>query len=361
MKETTYYATCTPGLEAHCARWLTRLCSVRVLSQMSGALLFAAHHAPEQRKVPFLNLMFQVYASWQPAGEPMAFLMSSILGMKHVPQGLANAPFRVMTLKENKPVGVAPAMLRAVEQRISQWTGQPVARAQPEAEYWVLYRREGVGFWMLRLWGGAERREAGRLRSELAHALAFLALPPGDIPPAGEQGAVVLDAFAGSGALVEALWQRTGQPALGPVVAVERTAKLAGNIANTLRKQRGNAALVRGDALSTQSHTGQAGPGWWVITGDARHIPLPNASVSAVCTDPPWGEHEQVEASLYEDFLQEATRLLVPGGRMVLLGPPALQPVLERSGWVLTMALPVLVSGHKAKAYVMTTAGAGYM
>jgi len=283
----------------------------------------------------------------------MKFMMSSINGLKRGPLGLAKKPFRVMTLKENKPVGVEPALLRAVEKRIADWSGQTVARAQPEAEYWVLYRREGVGFWMLRLWGGAERREAGRLRAELAHGLAYLTLPPSNIPPAGQNGSVVLDPFAGSGALIEALWDRTGQPALGPVVAVESDIRLAGAIGSTMRKRNGDVNLARGDAAVTDAYAGQAGPGWCVITGDARHVPHPDASVSAICTDPPWGEHQQVEKGLIEAFLGEATRLVTPGGRMVLLGIPAMQPLLERSGWVMQQVLPVLVSGHKAKVFVL--------
>lgn len=55
---------------------------------------------------------------------------------------------------------------------------------------------------------------------------------------------------------------------------------------------------------------------------DATALPLPDESVHAVVTNLPWGRKVGERASLpqlYEGVIREAARVLVPGGRMVIL------------------------------------------
>jgi tRNA (guanine6-N2)-methyltransferase len=55
---------------------------------------------------------------------------------------------------------------------------------------------------------------------------------------------------------------------------------------------------------------------------DASRLPMAQASVSAICTNPPWGHQMGSPAAnrrLYPRLLSEAARVLAPGGRLVLL------------------------------------------
>ena len=61
-------------------------------------------------------------------------------------------------------------------------------------------------------------------------------------------------------------------------------------------------------------------PNCHVQKWDARKLPLQDKSVDAIVTDPPWGEHEAIDAPrFYDGFIGEAARVLRPGGSFVFL------------------------------------------
>lgn len=89
---------------------------------------------------------------------------------------------------------------------------------------------------------------------------------------------------------------------------------------------------------------------------DATGIPLDNGSVSAMVTNPPFGEqlgsHEE-NLQLYPRFLSDAHRLLEPGGRLVLLTSE--QSIMRREliqpRWTLTGRFGLRVMGRLATIY----------
>lgn len=89
---------------------------------------------------------------------------------------------------------------------------------------------------------------------------------------------------------------------------------------------------------------------------DATAIPLEDGSVSAIATNPPFGEqlgsHEE-NARLYPAFIAEAHRLLRPGGRLVLLTPEAdlAQRALAAPRWAITGRFGLRLLGRPASIY----------
>jgi 23S rRNA G2445 N2-methylase RlmL len=87
----------------------------------------------------------------------------------------------------------------------------------------------------------------------------------------------------------------------------------------------------------TRTNLKEAGVNTLVQQWDARKLPLEDASIDRIVSNLPWGRQVQVDAdleSLYHDALAEMRRVLVPGGRAVILtGTPQLvtSPGLEVS------------------------------
>jgi len=98
-----------------------------------------------------------------------------------------------------------------------------------------------------------------------------------------------------------------------------------------------------------------------LLDEDAMDLPsVPDGSVDAVVTDPPWGEHEELPVP-YEEFARTTglslARVLNPAkGRYVLLcarrGAPAFEAALTEAGLAVRQTHEILVNGHPATVFV---------
>jgi predicted RNA methylase len=239
----------------------------------------------------------------------------------HLPSGAAT--FRAMFMLGG---GLAHAGLKTMakaEEFIAASSGLRPGPAKPDVEFWFLYRREGVGFLLMRLTRHrdyAGQFEAGELRPDVAHLLCRLSNPkPGD---------VFLDPFAGYGGIAKA---RLAYPA-GEIVAGDVAPQPA---LQQALKGAANARAVRMDAL------------------DMRGVR--SGSVDAIVCDPPWGLYAKLPepAAFYGKFASEARRVLKKGGRLVML--TALKKEAEAAlglGFTVEGRLDVLVSGRKAAVFI---------
>jgi hypothetical protein len=234
--------------------------------------------------------------------------------------------FRVMFHVDGQLVASSPLARQALEDAISAATG---LRTQPRGncqEYWVIGRRDWPVMYL------AERLSApkthlpadkGSLSAELSALLVSLSRPdPGD---------VFLDPFAGSGSIVAA---RLATPAR-KVIFNDHDKSLYRAAAARLGHQPG-LAFLHDDGTSMTS--------------------IRSAEVSAIVTDPPWGEHDESIGD-YAQFTRsigaEFSRMLTPrGGRLVLLvsrrHADRLQESLVESGFACEPAIGILVNGHPA-------------
>ena len=149
---------------------------------------------------------------------------------------------------------------------------------------------------------------------------------------------VVLDPMAGAGTLL-----------------VERA--LAGPYAELLGGDRDASAVTR--ARGNVRTAGLQAP---VKEWDARELPLDDASVDVILTNPPFGKQVEMPAEpepFYRDLMGELIRVLKPGGRLVLVTGQfdAFQAAAKAAGLRTRRRLGVVLRGERATIFVCEKAG----
>lgn len=204
----------------------------------------------------------------------------------------------------------------ALEDALSTWSGLATSRSGGAVEFWLIRRRElPTSFLATRVPRSQRRLARGQLRPEICSALARL-------EPL-EAASLVLDPFAGSGAIGEACLA-------------------AGAKSVWLNDLSSDAKVVSGEGVR------------WTHD-DFRRLDVPPGSADAIVTDPPWGAFATVEegvAELYGDFGEAARKWLRPLGAVVLLtgaSGEAVEALVGRGGFTVERDFPVLVNGRKAR------------
>jgi 16S rRNA G966 N2-methylase RsmD len=234
--------------------------------------------------------------------------------------------FRVMFHIDGQLAGAAPQARHRLEDAISATTG---LRPQPRGncqEYWVIGRRDWSNAYLAERLPGTKGRqpaEKGSLSAELSALLVTLSRPdPRD---------VFLDPFAGSGS----------------IIAARLTSPAHKIIYNDLDKSLYRSAEARLGHHAGLTFTNEDGT---AITS------AKSAEVSAIVTDPPWGEYDESVGD-YAKFTQalaaEFSRLLNPRwGRLVLLvsrrQEDTMQESLAEQGFSCEPPIGILVNGHPA-------------
>jgi hypothetical protein len=230
--------------------------------------------------------------------------------------------FRTMASIDGQLTGLPERARERLESAIQARGGRLNPRGGSGVEYWIVGRRElNLVMFCRKLTSGRQKTgPRGSLGADLAMLLVRESLPRPDD--------VFLDPFAGSGALVAA---RLGWP-YGEIIGSD----------------------LRGVRLAV-------GPGdlgrLRLLADDALRLPsISDGQVSAIVTDPPWGEHETLDLG-YADFaaamLAGFDRVLDPrAGRLVLLLSRQTAGTVEaewkRARLRVRAAHDILVNGHPA-------------
>lgn len=219
------------------------------------------------------------------------------------------------------------AVARGLDARLGKRWKRVAENAQVEVWLTLLDTEALIG---LRLTDRAQRHRdksahlPASLRPSIAAAMAFLTTPKEDD--------LFLDPFCGAGTIL-----------------IERA--LAGRYRLILGSDISDSALSAASENIGERHKPLELHRW-----DATEIPLEDGSVSAIATNPPFGEqlgsHAENEV-LYPRFLAEARRLLPPGGRLVLLTSEhtIMKRELTAPRWTLTGRFGLRVQGRQATIY----------
>lgn len=247
-----------------------------------------------------------------------------------LPKESRKQAFRVMFSVDGQLVAVpAPSRQRLVAAIEARTRGALNARGGSGTEFWLIGRRDldTVLFCERLSTGPTGKAERGALATDLSTLLVLASEPRPDD--------VFLDPFGGSGTLVaaRALW-----PARSLTYSDVRARQHAPSF----------------------SLRGRAGPQVRVLDEDARALPsVPDDSVDAIVTDPPWGEYEELEQpypAFAEGVLAAFRRVLKDPARVVLLlsrrSADVFAELFPGASLTTQRRLDVLVNGHPATVLV---------
>ena len=339
---TLYYSTFVSGFQDLIPRVLARRLPGAVIRQvLDGAVLY---EAPADRQMitslRCFNNSFAVLrtqaGSWDGLSQFVRTLSSDAelprLVREHLSPGRHG--FRVVVSRENQLVPLPESLLQPLEKRLARGSGLYPNRGRPQVEFWLLFRREGLFLFLLRLTrqaAGEARLEPGELRPELANLLCELSDP--------DATDVFLDPFCGSGSIP------LERASLAPYRLIFAQDTDPGRVKALRQRVKG----LRKPAQRT----------FFAKQVDARSMEgFDDSFVDKVVTDPPWGLYEALEerpADLHREALAECVRVLRPNGLLVWLTArdDELEAVVKEAveGFVVEERYPILVSGRKASVY----------
>lgn len=338
----TYFSTFITGTQEVIEATLKKRKGRFKIKLLLDGLVVYESDFPEReiRNFRFFNntfLLLRFFESLEPSQKSLEKMITTVTHDNKVHKELINnlPPkrkfFKVVTSLENQLTSVNHDLLKKFESKILHDTDLRLSIKNPNLEFWFLLRREGNGFFGIRLtylYGTERQRAKGELRPEIAYIMCVLSEPnPKD---------VALDPFAGHGAIP---LERSISFPFKNIIAVERDKSLFDQL--KLKIKRKGVNVIHGDALNLNQ--------------------IKDNSLDKIITDPPWGIFKEVGISLvdfYSDMLKEFSRVLKNNGiAVVLIGRPeifeeSLQKLSQK--WEVLTKYPILVSGQKATIYKLS-------
>jgi len=263
--------------------------------------------------------MFAVIAAYR-AGDIINAAKKVAAGRFEFPR-VKGRTFRILFMDRGRLAPVPDRIVAAAEKNISRQTRLIAHRAAPDVEFWVYRTDDGAVFFMLR----TEKHppfekilKKGELRPDVADVMAREARIT--------EGSVVADPFGGWGAVAAAVvcGGRYGEMHTGDIDAA---------------------------CVGYQKKRFRGAANCYVKKWDALALPFTDGTVDAVVTDPPWGAFTGTDTeTMTERFLNEAARILKPGGRLVMLvsGTSGARGMAVRNGFAVGET-EVKVNGRDAR------------
>ena len=313
---------------------LGELVAMSLTADVNGQRLYAdesavliSTNAPRDAigRLPYLKNSFDVVGSVPRRGELGQAVEAVARQIPRWSLRRTGRPYRLMFSEDGQLAAVPGGSRSQLMSAVSRATGGRFTPRGGGDEYWTITRRDlGEVLFCERI-ARPPRREPpkGGLAPDLAELLVqAVQSRPDD---------VVLDPFAGSGALVAARTQHPYEKA----------------ICSDLGYADGSVQALPGLA---------ARAGVRMLAEDARALPsIPDQTVDVVITDPPWGDFDQSGSSpetLTAEALSSMRRVLRPGGQLAMLVSRRLTEQVEKqwrqNGFEARRSYDLLVNGHPA-------------
>lgn len=331
-----YFSTFITGFETVVGNLLGKyLDKVKIDLLLDGLVVFSTTSSIEKvKKIRFLNNSFLMFRFFDmEKNTPLEKMIRQVLSEKvRVPVRLPSnwRTFRIITSQENQLISVDKQLVVNLEENIRKNFGLKPNRSLPQVEFWFLSRREGYGFFGMRLTRHqdyAKSLQKGELRPELTNLLCQISEP--------NSNDNFLDPFAGSGAIPI---ERAQNFSSKQILTSDNNRVAVNRLKARVRFLKLNLSVENADAL--------------------RLDKIDEGSVDKIVTDPPWGYFGEKIIDLpkfYSNMLDSFYRVLRKGGIAVLLvgERDSFENLLSKyqTKYILDKKIYTLVSGKKTGVY----------
>lgn len=240
--------------------------------------------------------------------------------------------FRIVTSEENKLTSINKDLRNRVETKISKDYPLKPDRLNPDIEFWVISRSEGIVLIGLRITRNKSSEKyllKGELRPELSNLLCWLSEP--------SKEDVFLDPFCGYGSIPI---ERSALLGYKEIIAAD----IDGEKLDILNKKSG--ALKTGSKFSLKK------------VDFFTNAVLKENSIDKIVTDPPWGDFVELHdepLNYYRKFIIRSLYYLKENGIMVFITSRKneAESIINELGNKITLMLKldILVSGKKTGVY----------
>lgn len=242
---------------------------------------------------------------------------------------ISNGSCRIRFSKKNQFAKVNKNTIRVAEEHVTHNSALRIDRLSPKTEIWYMIRSEGVGFYCQLLFkrGTTEKKlSRGELRPEFAYLMCKCA--------ALTKESIVCDPFCGYGAIPKQLITNCK---IKKVLASDIDQKRIVQLRETNWADQSKVELRVADAANLRE--------------------IPDHSVNAIITDPPWGYYEDIGdiEKLYTQMLSEFLRIVKRDGTMVVLSAKKEEFInaCKNNHINHIKQLNTLVNGKKASVFII--------
>ncbi|MDR1495255.1 MAG: RsmD family RNA methyltransferase [Rickettsiales bacterium] len=301
--------------------------NIRILD---GAVIYQTNFDVDHiKKIRYFNNTFIVIREFNYNSSPTVEILNKVISDLLDNRGNFDVPitstksFKIFFSLENVLVKPDGKLMYHLVELIKKKTRKNYNSNFADTEFWILYRSEMMGFFMLRITKKKKKLDKGELRPELTNLLCRLSVP--------RENDVFLDPFCGSGAIP---LERSRTADFKGIFASDRDANLVKELKNRIKKMK--ASRVQ--------------KSFFIKNLDFFNNTFDDNFFDTIVTDPPWGIYEKVDKNFYPNFLKNSYRILKPEGKLILLsaGKEYFTKESITGNFVLETSFDILVSGEKS-------------
>ena len=234
--------------------------------------------------------------------------------------------FKIFTSLENQLVSIDGKTMYKLVDSLKSKTRKEYNAIRADAEFWLLYRSEKIGFFMLRVTKNKKKTAKGELRPEITNLLCKLSNP--------KETDNFLDPFCGSGAIP---LERSRICGYDKIFAMDINKERTSELKNTIKN-------IKNSKLQKY---------FFVKNGNFLENSFQDGFFDSITTDPPWGLFEEIDDNFYPKMMQEFARIIKPSGKLVILTAQKSLIQENTSGFKLKKQYDILLSGQKAAVFLL--------